>query len=320
MASLTGYSLSQIHEIKGELVRAGYLNLINRSNSEGGQDTNAYDFSGLLEAVRKILQPVAAEMIQADDEDAEEARSATHKDGTLEDDGQGGLDENFEYLPRGTAPRRGRRFNPDGQTLTLPRSIGASNPSIKDRIPPSNAEGIDPSNIYRKGGSNAERIPPDNKDRIEGSNTEGTGGERRLKPGPVARGGQGLVTRAGHEIESLQEETKQEDDSNQRSQKINLVTGETKTSIPGYSPYIAAVASDFSSELGDAIHEVSNMKQALNLWRDSGLGEQQFVEVMHEARKLTRRYQSRPTWDAMKNKMSYFFATLRDLLTQGTTD
>ncbi len=62
------------------------------------------------------------------------------------------------------------------------------------------------------------------------------------------------------------------------------------------------------------------MKQALNLWQKSGLNEQQFVELMHEARKLTRRYQSRPTWDAMNNKMSYFYATLRDLVGQASEE
>lgn len=35
------------------------------------------------------------------------------------------------------------------------------------------------------------------------------------------------------------------------------------------------------------------------------------------SRKLTRRYQSRPTWAAMNNKMAYLFTTLRDLLGQG---
>ena len=40
----------------------------------------------------------------------------------------------------------------------------------------------------------------------------------------------------------------------------------------------------------------------------------QFVDVMQEARTRTRRYQTRPTWDAMDNKMAYFYTTLRSLL------
>lgn len=56
------------------------------------------------------------------------------------------------------------------------------------------------------------------------------------------------------------------------------------------------------------------MKQALNLWQSSGLSEQEFVDLMQEARKLTRKYQNRPTWVAMNNKMAYYFTTLRDLI------
>lgn len=84
--------------------------------------------------------------------------------------------------------------------------------------------------------------------------------------------------------------------------------------MQAYSPYIAGMASDFSDELGDSAHKVSNMRQSLNLWQQSGLGEGDFVELMQQARQLTRRYQSRPTWDAMSNKMAYYFTTLRDLV------
>ncbi len=121
---------------------------------------------------------------------------------------------------------------------------------------------------------------------------------------------------AFHEVEALKEETLEQDDSNQPSHKNGFGTNQTKATTPAYSPYIAAVVADFSRELGDSVHEASNVKQALNLWRGSGIGEQKFVELMQEARKLTRRYQSRPTWDAMSNKMAYLFTALRDLVAQ----
>ena len=57
MSLQTGYSTVQLHNIKSELVDIGYLRLVRRINMEGGQDTNAYDFSGLLEAIRAQLQP-----------------------------------------------------------------------------------------------------------------------------------------------------------------------------------------------------------------------------------------------------------------------
>lgn len=56
------------------------------------------------------------------------------------------------------------------------------------------------------------------------------------------------------------------------------------------------------------------MKQALNLWKSSALDEVRFVELMQEARRLTHRYQNRPTWDPLNNKMAYYFATLKALL------
>jgi hypothetical protein len=124
------------------------------------------------------------------------------------------------------------------------------------------------------------------------------------------------MNQSSHESESKQAEAIDKDDSNRHSPKIKLRTREDNVPIPRFSSYIADVARDFSRELGDSEHEASNMKQALNLWQGSELDEQQFVEVMHEARKLTRRYQSRPTWDVMNNKMSYYFATLRTLVDQ----
>jgi hypothetical protein len=139
----------------------------------------------------------------------------------------------------------------------------------------------------------------------------------------VARASQGTVVRALHEIEANQKEENKKDDSNQLSPQNQLKPEETpriRSSIPGYSPYIAAIVSDFSRELGDAVHEASNIKQALNLWEHSALPEAQFIDLVHEAKKLTRRYQSRPSWDAMENKMAYLFTTLRDLLARANAD
>src|SRR2546421_9543820 len=80
---------------------------------------------------------------------------------------------------------------------------------------------------------------------------------------------------------------------------------------PAYSPYIAQVITDFSQELGDTNHIVSNVSQALRLWEESGLTEPDFVASLYEAKARTRKYQSRPHHDAMQNKMAYFFTVLR---------
>lgn len=63
MSARTGYSTVQLHNIKGELVRAGYLRLVPRYTPEGGQDSNAYDFSGLLDAITAMLDEPTLDQI-----------------------------------------------------------------------------------------------------------------------------------------------------------------------------------------------------------------------------------------------------------------
>ncbi len=303
MAERTGYSRQQIINIKSTLVKAGYLRLVHRSN-ENGQDTNAYDFSELLEAIRKQLQPDQPSEVQI-----------MPTDGGEEDEDQEDL--NSGQTSQGHAGGRQRQMRHSRFSIPQPiteHSAASQTPSTEE-IPPGSST----------------RVEQDFTGGIERSFTEWvergfTGEIEQRLTDPVRlpstaptntslpRGWKGDLP----EIETLKEETiHEDDDSNRFSPKNRSGTRATKINIPGYSQYIAAIASDFSVELGDSIHEASNMKQALNLWQKSGLNEQQFVELMHEAKKLTRRYQSRPTWDAMNNKMSYYFATLRDLLGNG---
>ena len=171
--------------------------------------------------------------------------------------------------------------------------------------------------LERTGGYKSEQIPGYELDQTPLHEGRQTGSVYRDSYRPTNGRRPGTMKPSGHESESSQEETNhKKDDSNQIPLKNRVSTREVKASIPGYSPYIADVTRDFSNELGDSAHEASNMKQALNLWHASGLPEQEFVEVMQKARKLTRRYQSRPTWDPMSNKMAYWFTTLRDLIAQ----
>ncbi len=107
--------------------------------------------------------------------------------------------------------------------------------------------------------------------------------------------------------------------SNQRSQLEN--SGERSTTGGNgeehilYSPYIAAVLSDFSNELGDANHVFSNVTQALRIYTRSGLGEEEFSAILFEARKIVRTYQGKQGAVGIQNKMAYFFVTLRGLAT-----
>ena len=82
---------------------------------------------------------------------------------------------------------------------------------------------------------------------------------------------------------------------------------------PPYSPYIASVVSDFSNELNDPAHIISNVTQALRLWQSSNMDEQQFTELLYEAKRTTRTYQGKQGLNGMSNKMAYFFKVARDL-------
>lgn len=164
-----------------------------------------------------------------------------------------------------------------------------------------------------------------------GGSTVEQGGSRDETPGGFSakqagsRNGTGAGDRVKHapvrqrdtQHPSIQEtEIQEPDDSNRPHQRKNVLenTGETATA---YSPYIAAVLTDFSDELGDSSHSVANVTQALRLWAQSGLGEADFVEMLYEAKRRTRLYQGKQGAKGMQNKIAYFFTVLRDLAQAG---
>ena len=71
---------------------------------------------------------------------------------------------------------------------------------------------------------------------------------------------------------------------------------------------------DHSTDLGDGPHWRANVTQALRLWQVSGLGEEAFVALLHEARRLVREYQGKQGSGTIANKMGYYFRVLADLL------
>lgn len=72
---------------------------------------------------------------------------------------------------------------------------------------------------------------------------------------------------------------------------------------------------DFSRELGDADHERANLTRATNLWRATGVPSSEFVQLLYDARALTRHYQGKqPPGRRIEAKGAYFFAVLTQLL------
>lgn len=96
--------------------------------------------------------------------------------------------------------------------------------------------------------------------------------------------------------------------------------------LPLYSTFISHVARDYTRLFHDGDHERPNRSRALRLWAECGFSEQRFVEVMHEARRITqsRGNIARDATDGSpagtKNRMPYFFTVLEDLLDMASDD
>lgn len=73
-----------------------------------------------------------------------------------------------------------------------------------------------------------------------------------------------------------------------------------------YSPYIAGIILDHSAELGDTAHATINATRGLQLWGKSGLSEEEFVQLLHDARAATRRQQGK-IGGCGPNKIAFYF-------------
>jgi hypothetical protein len=176
------------------------------------------------------------------------------------------------------------------------------------------------------GAQNGAKHPLYRSETRGGSTVEHGGSPSETLGGSTAKqAGSGNGTGAGNRVKhtrvrsrdtqhpSIQEiEVQEKDDSNRSHEKNGFDKVEEATTV--YSPYIAAVLTDFSDELGDSSHTVANVTQALRLWGQSAVGEADFVEMLYEAKRRTRLYQGKQGAKGMQNKIAYFFTVLRDLV------
>jgi hypothetical protein len=90
-----------------------------------------------------------------------------------------------------------------------------------------------------------------------------------------------------------------------------------------YSEYLVKVCATISQEFDDPSPN-SSRTQTLNLWRDSGLSEQEFARLMEQASLITRQRVTKPAPKpalppgTSRNPVAYFFGTLRGLLSSAT--
>ena len=129
------------------------------------------------------------------------------------------------------------------------------------------------------------------------------------------------VTPSAHEIEAGNRKQQKKDALERHPSKVNIAQDEIGVgNDPAYSPFISRVATDFSYELGDAEHVLENASQALRLWRSSGLLAEAFVDLMYRAKRATRDGQGKHGALGLSNKMAYFFACLRRLVSEAPQD
>ena len=310
MAARTGYSKMQLHEIKNSLVERGYLRLVHRTKSDGGQDSNGYDFAGLFEALR--------ERLQGKSEPGKGATSLqTHPTSPVEE------------TP--SPPQR-----PARQGSAAAR-IGAARRTLHSGPEPEMGRGLtaEADNRLTRVGDNSSRWEGDSRltgvgdyqptgeadNRLtEVADNELTGPVKRRAATRLSRALRGRGSQGGHESEpSL--ETDKRSDSNQIPPAINKrERTNQQPQARRFSPYIAAIVTDFSDELGDSTHVTANVGQALRVYAQSGIEEQEFAQLLFEARKTVRARQGQQGLGTINNKMAYFFVVLRDLVRQSTAD
>jgi hypothetical protein len=303
MAERTGYSKMQLHEIKNSLVAAGHLRLVRRTKEDGGQDSNGYDFAPLFDLLRRRLQgePIG--------NDANEGST---------DNTQDEAQPNPTVETRSRPARQGRAGAQKRLEKARTGNIGSQ--TQNEAVIELTREG---TNRFTGGAVNKHTQVGDTEltgmavNKLTGEAvSELTEAVRRTTTTRLPAGLPGRRSGSVHESEASHIEKEQKkNDSNQRAQvqKSYEESDETEESKLRFSPYIAAIITDFSDELGDVEHTISNVTQVLRMYKTAGLDESSFADLLFEARKLVRAYQGKQGFGTINNKMAYFFRVLRDL-------
>lgn len=118
-----------------------------------------------------------------------------------------------------------------------------------------------------------------------------------------------------HHEESNMKESKKHDDSNQQPPKTQTFKN-SKLGACQTTPYLAKLMDDFSRLLNDTEHAASNRTQIINLYRESGMPERTFTQLLYEAKKRAQ-WATVTSVNPLKggpNRAAYFFKVVRDLL------
>ena len=218
------------------------------------------------------------ELLRADGRLVEERQAAPYPEAGGEPPPLRSVAAQAPPRPRPGAARTARSTVPSPS----PGGVTAASPGGTSRMSPGGVTAVTPGGVTRT---------------TRGAATDSSPGRAtRVAAGPGTRPARPPVSTESHEKSPAQETPQEPGDSNR------------------FSPYVMAVASDLSRELGDAAHEVANMSQANRLWQESGRDEAAFVELMQEARRRTRRAQGAQGPGAVANRAAYYFQVLRGLV------
>lgn len=138
---------------------------------------------------------------------------------------------------------------------------------------------------------------------------------RGMDPGKIALPAPAKMPGEKHELKELNfkkpEIKKDSNPIHSRSDRGGPVFQDKPRSL-----YINQLLLDFSKSLNDLAHAQSNQSQAQNLFRQSGLDERSFVELLYEARKRTQwaAIATPKTVGSGPNRAAYFFKVVRNLL------
>jgi hypothetical protein len=295
MAERTGYSKMQLHEIKNSLVAAGHLRLVRRTKDDGGQDSNGYDFAPLFDLLRRKLQGEDASSVDNTPEDhTQNSQEQTHRRPARQ--GRAGAQKRLEQTRTTSGQAQGPAVNElTGEAVT---EITAQGVNKLTRM-----EGVELT---------GEAVTEVTGEAVSGL----TAAVQQVTGTSMSAGLPGRRSGSVHELEASHIEQEQKRvDSNQHAQvgKLDEATDEIEEPRTRFSPYIAAIITDFSDELGDEEHTISNVTQVLRMYKATGLDEGRFADLLFEARKLVRSYQGKQGLGTINNKMAYFFRVLRDL-------
>ena len=273
MAERTGLSVRQLHRIKDAIVEKGYLVLVPRHRAEdGGQDSNAYDFSGLFGRIEELLR--------VDGRTVSTQQEAPYPDSRSDP-------PPLRAVAAEAPPRRptvSTRAPAPAPSMAV-GPVTPATPGVRARAAVGAVTPMTPGPVTKWSAGSKTRATP-------GEGTTTTPGPETAPPPPP-------LSPESHEKrpdEKPPEKPQERRDSNH------------------FSPFVMAVASDLSRELGDSAHEVANMTQANHLWQESGLDEAAFVALMQEARQRTRRAQGGQGHGLIENRAAYYFSVLRGLV------